>query len=64
MPHFSTISYIFNWILMEMVDAGYVDPGVVWTEHTYSHRKDTLPRCITYVISLFRPGYVNSPCFA
>ena len=47
-PHFSTISYnfrhrftsetvdqIFNWILMEMVEAGYVAPGVVFVDGTH-----------------------------
>ena len=46
-PHFSTISYnfrhrftaetvdrIFSWILMEMVEAGYVAPGVVFVDGT------------------------------
>ena len=26
--------------------------------------KDTRPGCVTYVLSLFLPGYVKSPCFA
>ena len=47
-PHFSTISYnfrhrftsetvdqIFSWILMEMVEAGYVAPGVVFVDGTH-----------------------------
>ena len=47
-PHFSTISYnfrhrftsetvdqIFGWILMEMVEAGYVAPGVVFVDGTH-----------------------------
>ena len=47
-PHFSTISYnfrhrftsetvdqIFSWILMQMVDAGYVAPGVVFVDGTH-----------------------------
>ena len=47
-PHFSTISYnfrhrftsetvdqIFNWILMEMVEVGYVAPGVVFVDGTH-----------------------------
>ena len=47
-PHFSTVSYnfrhrfttetvdqIFNWILSEMVDAGYVAPGVVFIDGTH-----------------------------
>ena len=47
-PHFSTVSYnfrhrftletvdqIFNWILMQMVDAGYVAPGVVFVDGTH-----------------------------
>ena len=47
-PHFSTISYnfrhrftsetvdqIFIWILMEMVEAGYVAPGVVFVDGTH-----------------------------
>jgi len=47
-PHFSTLSYnfrhrftsetvdqIFNWILMEMVEAGYVAPGVVFVDGTH-----------------------------
>ena len=47
-PHFSTISYnfrhrftsetvdqIFRWILMQMVDAGYVAPGVVFVDGTH-----------------------------
>ena len=47
-PHFSTVSYnfrhrftaetvdqIFNWILMEMVEAGYVAPGVVFVDGTH-----------------------------
>ena len=47
-PHFTTLSYnfrhrftsetvdqIFNWILMEMVDAGYVAPGVVFVDGTH-----------------------------
>ena len=47
-PHFSTISYnfrhrfttetvddIFSWILMELVDAGYVAPGVVFVDGTH-----------------------------
>ena len=47
-PHFSTISYnfrhrftsetvdqIFEWILMEMVEAGYVAPGVVFVDGTH-----------------------------
>ena len=47
-PHFSTISYnfrhrfnsetvdqIFSWILVQMVDAGYVAPGVVFVDGTH-----------------------------
>ena len=47
-PHFTTLSYnfrhrftaetvdqIFNWILMEMVEAGYVAPGVVFVDGTH-----------------------------
>ena len=47
-PHFTTISYnfrhrftsetvdqIFSWILMEMVEAGYVAPGVVFVDGTH-----------------------------
>ena len=47
-PHFSTVSYnfrhrftsetvdqIFSWILMQMVDAGYVAPGVVFVDGTH-----------------------------
>ena len=47
-PHFSTVSYnfrhrftsetvdqIFSWILMEMVEAGYVAPGVVFVDGTH-----------------------------
>ena len=47
-PHFSTVSYnfrhrftaetvdqIFNWILSEMVEAGYVAPGVVFVDSTH-----------------------------
>ena len=47
-PHFSTVSYnfrhrftaetvdqIFNWILMEMVEACYVAPGVVFVDGTH-----------------------------
>ena len=47
-PHFSTISYnfrhrftsetvdqIFGWVLMQMVDAGYVAPGVVFVDGTH-----------------------------
>lgn len=47
-PHFSTISYnfrhrftsetvdqIFSWILLQMVDAGYVAPGVVFVDGTH-----------------------------
>lgn len=47
-PHFSTVSYnfrhrftaetidqIFNWILREMVEAGYVAPGVVFVDGTH-----------------------------
>ena len=47
-PHFSTISYnfrhrftsetvdqIFEWILMEMVEAGYVAPGIVFVDGTH-----------------------------
>ena len=26
--------------------------------------KDMLPRCVTYVLTLFLPGYTGSPCFA
>ena len=47
-PHFSTVSYnfrhrftsetvdqIFGWILMEMAEAGYVAPGVVFVDGTH-----------------------------
>ena len=47
-PHFSTLSYnfrhrfteetvdqVFNWILSEMVNAGYVAPGVVFVDGTH-----------------------------
>ena len=47
-PHFSTVSYnfrhrftsetvdrIFSWILMEMAEAGYVAPGVVFVDGTH-----------------------------
>ncbi|MBQ6855758.1 MAG: transposase, partial [Lachnospiraceae bacterium] len=47
-PHFSTVSYnfrhrftaetidqIFNWILSEMVEAGYVAPGIVFVDGTH-----------------------------
>ena len=47
-PHFSTISYnfrhrftsetvdqIFSWLLMEMAEAGYVAPGVVFVDGTH-----------------------------
>ena len=47
-PHFSTVSYnfrhrftsetvdqIFTWILMELVEAGYVAPGVVFVDGTH-----------------------------
>ena len=47
-PHFTTLSYnfrhrftsetvdqVFNWILMEMVEAGYVAPGVVFVDGTH-----------------------------
>jgi len=47
-PHFSTVSYnfrhrfteetvdqVFNWILFEMVEAGYVAPGVVFVDGTH-----------------------------
>ena len=58
-PHFSTISYnfrhrftaetvdqIFNWILMEMVDAGYVAPGVVFVDGTHIKANANLKKTV------------------
>ena len=58
-PHFSTISYnfrhrftaetvdeIFNWILMEMVEAGYVAPGVVFVDGTHIKANANLKKTV------------------
>ena len=58
-PHFSTISYnfrhrftaetvdrIFSWILMEMVEAGYVAPGVVFVDGTHIKANANLKKTV------------------
>lgn len=58
-PHFSTVSYnfrhrftaetvdgIFNWILCEMVDAGYVAPGVVFVDGTHIKANANLKKAV------------------
>jgi len=71
-PHFSTISYnfrhrftaetvdqIFSWILMEMVDAGYVAPGVVFVDGTHIKANANLKKTVKKEVPIEAKRYAK-----
>ena len=71
-PHFSTISYnfrhrfteetvdqIFSWILMEMVDAGYVAPGVVFVDGTHIKANANLKKTVKVEVPIEAKRYAK-----
>ena len=71
-PHFSTVSYnfrhrfttetvdeVFNWILMEMVEAGYVAPGVVFVDGTHIKANANLKKTIKEEIPIEAKRYAE-----
>lgn len=71
-PHFSTISYnfrhrftsetvdqIFNWILMQMVDGGYVAPGVVFMDGTHIKANANLKKTIKKEVPIVAKRYAQ-----
>ncbi len=71
-PHFSTISYnfrhrfttetvdqIFNWILCEMVDAGYVAPGVVFVDGTHIKANANLKKTVKMEVPVEAKRYAK-----
>jgi len=71
-PHFSTVSYnfrhrftsetvdqIFSWILTEMVDAGYVAPGVVFVDGTHIKANANLKKAIKEEIPVEAKRYAK-----
>ncbi len=71
-PHFSTISYnfrhrfttetvdrIFSWILMEMVEAGYVAPGVVFVDGTHIKANANLKKTVKEEVPIEAKRYAK-----
>lgn len=71
-PHFSTISYnfrhrfnaeiadrIFNWILTEMVEAGYVAPGVVFVDGTHIKANASLKKTVKEEVPIEAKRYAK-----
>jgi len=71
-PHFSTVSYnfrhrftsetvdqIFSWILMQMVDAGYVAPGVVFVDGTHIKANANTKKSIKVEVPVVAKRYVQ-----
>ena len=71
-PHFSTVSYnfrnrftaetvdqIFNWILCEMVDAGYVAPGVVFVDGTHIKANANLKKAVKMEVPVEAKRYAK-----
>lgn len=71
-PHFSTVSYnfrhrftaetvdrIFNWILCEMVDAGYVAPGVVFVDGTHIKANANLKKTVKEEVPIEAKRYAK-----
>ena len=71
-PHFSTISYnfrhrftsetvdqIFSWILMQMVDAGYVAPGVVFVDGTHIKANANTKKAIKVEVPVVAKRYAK-----
>ena len=71
-PHFSTVSYnfrhrftsetvdqIFNWILMQMVDAGYVAPGIVFVDGTHIKANANTKKAIKVEVPVVAKRYAQ-----
>lgn len=71
-PHFSTVSYnfrhrftsetvdqIFSWILMQMVDAGYVAPGVVFVDGTHIKANANTKKAIKMEVPVVAKRYAQ-----
>ena len=56
-PRFRGLVQVRNWVKFQFSAMNL---------KKYDNRlwKDTRPRCVIYVLSLFLPGYAKSPCFA
>ena len=54
---FTGVAQVRNWVKLKFAAMNL---------KKYANRlwKDTRPRCVTYVLSLFVPGYAANPCFA
>ena len=71
-PHFSTVSYnfrhrftaetvdqIFGWILCEMVEAGYVAPGVVFVDGTHIKANANLKKTVKQEVTVEAKRYAK-----
>ena len=56
-PRFRGLAPVRNWVKFQFAAMNLIK---------YANRfwKDTRPRCVTYVLSLFLPEYTVNPCFA
>ena len=54
---YTGLAQVTNWVKLKFA-------AMNLKKYATRRWKDTLPRCVTYVLTLFLPRYTVNPCFA